>query len=153
MEPGTPFSKQETVTTWVPGFLPVSSSLQWLHQPYTNTVLPFVWLNFLKLFYCCSITVVCIFSPPFYLTPAKPTSFPCFHPSPWFCPCVLYSSSWKPFSPLSLPHFPLAIVKLFLTSMTLIIFCLFVFSFLIMFQLKVRSYGICPSPPGLFHWA
>ena len=24
---------------------------------------------------------------------------PCFHPPPWFCPCVLYSSSWKPFSP------------------------------------------------------
>ena len=23
----------------------------------------------------------------------------------------------------------------------------------IMFQLKVRSYGICPSPPGLFHSA
>ena len=26
-------------------------------------------------------------------TPAKPTSLPCFHPPPWFCPCVLYSSS------------------------------------------------------------
>ena len=23
-------------------------------------------------------------------TPAKPTSLPCFHPPPWFCPCVLY---------------------------------------------------------------
>ena len=29
-----------------------------------------------KLFYCCSITVVCIFSPPVYPTPAKPTSLP-----------------------------------------------------------------------------
>ena len=26
---------------------------------------------------------------------------PCFHPPPWFCPCVPYSSSLKPFSPLS----------------------------------------------------
>ena len=57
-----------------------------------------------KIFYCCSITVVCIFSPP--PTPAKPTSLSCFHPPPWFCPCVLYSSSWKPFSPLSPPHLP-----------------------------------------------
>ena len=29
-----------------------------------------------KLFYCCSITVVFIFSPPLYPTPAKPTSSP-----------------------------------------------------------------------------
>ena len=27
------------------------------------------------------------------------------------------------------------------------------FLLLIMFQLRVRSYGICPSPPGLFHLA
>ena len=76
-----------------------------------------------KLFYCCSITVVSIFSPPLYPTPAKLTSLPCFHPPPLFCPCVLYSSSWKPFSPLSLPSSPLAIVRLFLTSMSLVIFC------------------------------
>ena len=105
-----------------------------------------------KLFYCCSITVVCIFSPPLYPTPAKPTSLPCFHPPPWFCPCVLYSSSWKPFSPLSLPPSPLAIVRLFLTSMSLVIFCL-LFSFVDYVPVKVRSYGICPSPPGLFHLA
>ena len=60
-------------------------------------------------------------SPP---TPAKPPSLPWFHPPPWFCPCVLYSSSWKPFSPLFLPSSPLAIVRLFLTSMSLVIFCL-----------------------------
>ena len=60
----------------------------------------------------------------FLPTPAKPTSLPCFHPPPWFCPCVLYSSSWKPFSPISPPHSPLAIVRLFLTSMSLVIFCL-----------------------------
>ena len=77
-----------------------------------------------KLFYCCSITVVCIFSPLLYPTPTKPTSLPCFHPPHWFCPCVLYSSSWKPFFPLSLPPSPLAIIRLFLTSMSLVIFCL-----------------------------
>ena len=82
------------------------------------------FFKFLKLFYCCSITVVCIFSPPLYPTPAKPTSLPCFHPSPWFYPCVLYSSSWKPFSPIALPHSPVAIVRLFLTSVSLVIFCL-----------------------------
>ena len=48
---------------------------------------------FLKLFYCCSITVVCIFSPPLYPTQAKPTYLPCFHLPPWFSPYVLYSSS------------------------------------------------------------
>ena len=77
-----------------------------------------------KLFYCCSITVVCIFSPLLYPTPAKHTSPPCFHPPPWFCLRVLYSSSWKPFSLLSLPPSPLATVRLFLISMSLVIFCL-----------------------------
>ena len=54
----------------------------------------------------------------FLPTPSKPTSFPRFHSPPWFCPCVLYSSSWKPFSPLSPPPSPLALT-LFLISMTL----------------------------------
>ena len=48
-------------------------------------------------------------------TPAKPTSLLCFHPPPWFCPCVLYSSSWKPFPPLSSLCSPLAIVRLFVS--------------------------------------
>ena len=56
------------------------------------------------------------------------TSLPCFHPPPWFCPCVLYSSSWTPFSPLSPPPSPLAVVRLFLTSVFLVIFCLFLSS-------------------------
>ena len=59
----------------------------------------------------------------FLPTPAKPTSLPCFHLPPWFCPCVLYSSSWKPFSLLSLHPSPLAIVRLFLNSMSLV--CIF----------------------------
>ena len=81
-----------------------------------------------KHFYCYSITVVCIFSQPLHPTPAKPPSLPHLYPPPWFGPCVLYSSSSKPLSPLSPPHFPLAIVRLFLTSMSVVIFCL-LFSF------------------------
>ena len=46
------------------------------------------------------------------------------HPPPWFCPCVLYSSSCSPLSSLSPPYSSLAIVRLFLTSMSLVIFCL-----------------------------
>ena len=79
-------------------------------------------------FYCYSITVVCLFSPSLHPTPAKPTSLPHLHPPPWFCPCVLDSSSCNPLSPLSPPHSPLAIVRLFLTSMSLVIVCL-LFSF------------------------
>ena len=78
--------------------------------------------------YCYSITVVCIFSPTLHPTPSEPTSLPRLHPPPWFCPCVLYSSSCNPLSPLSLPHSPVAIVTMFLISMPLVIFCL-LFSF------------------------
>ena len=83
-----------------------------------------VFLNF----YCYSVTVVCIFSPSLHATAAEPTSLPCLHPPPWFCPCVLYSSSCNPHSSVSPPHSPMTIVRLFLTSMSLVIFCL-IFSF------------------------
>ena len=88
----------------------------------TNTHTP-THVLFKKIFYCCSVTVVCIFSPSLH-PPAKPTSFPHLHPPPWFGPCLIYSSSWKPFSPLFPPHSPLAIIRLFLTSVSLVIFCL-----------------------------
>ena len=96
--------------------------------------------NFFYNFYCYSITVVCIFSPSLHPTPAKATSLPSLHPFHWFCLCVLYITSWKLLSPRSPPHSPLTIVRLFLTSMSLVIFRL-LFLLLIMFQLKVRSYG------------
>ena len=67
---------------------------------------------FLLLFNCS-----CLY---FLPTPAKPTSTLPLD----FCPCVLYSSSYRPLSPVSPPHSPLAIVRLFLTSMSLVIFCL-----------------------------
>ena len=82
------------------------------------------FLFFFFNFYCYLITVVWLFSPSLHPTPASPTSLPHIHPPPLFCPCVLYSSSCKPFSPLSPPHSPLVIVRLFLTSMSLVIFCL-----------------------------
>ena len=75
-------------------------------------------------FYCYSIRVVCLFSPSLHPTPAKPTSITHLHPPPSFCPCVLYSSSCNPLSLLSPPHFRLAILRLFLTSVSLVIFCL-----------------------------
>ena len=59
--------------------------------------------------------------------PSWTPSLPNLHPPPWFCPCVLYSSSYNPLSSLSPPHSPLPIVRLFLTSMSLVIFC-FLFS-------------------------
>ena len=86
-----------------------------------------IFLFFLKNFYCYSVTVVCLFSPSLHPTPAEPTSLPHLHPAPWFCPCVLYSSSCNPLFPLSPPHSPLAIVRLFLTSMSLVV-CCFLFS-------------------------
>ena len=58
-------------------------------------------------------------TPPQPIPPSSPTST-----LPWFWPCALYSSSCRPLSPLSPPHSPLAIVTLFLISMSLVIFCL-----------------------------
>ena len=74
-------------------------------------IVKFLFSFFLfKNFYCYSVTVVCIFSPSLHPTPTNPTSLPHLYPPPWFCPCVLYSSSCRPLSPLSPPHSPLAIV-------------------------------------------
>ena len=58
---------------------------------------------FFKNFYCYSVIVVCLFSPSLHPTQAKPTSLPHLHPPPWFCPCVLYSSSCNPLFSLAPP--------------------------------------------------
>ena len=87
---------------------------------YFNYYIYFIFFNF----YCYSVTVACLFSPSLHPTPAEPTSLPHLLPPPWFCPCVLYSSSCNPLFPLPPPP---AIVGLFLTSMSLVIFC-FIFS-------------------------
>ena len=79
--------------------------------------------NFLLLFNYSCVPFLPIPHP----TPAENPSLPHLHPPPWFGPCVLYSSSCNPLSSLSPPHSPLPIVRLFLTSMSLVIFC-FLFS-------------------------
>ena len=84
--------------------------------------------------YCYSITVVRLFSLSLHPTPAKPPSLPHLHPPPWFCPCVLYSSSCNPLSSLSPPHSPLSIVRLFLTSISLVIFCFLFFFYLLCYS-------------------
>ena len=68
-------------------------------------------ISFFFNFYCYSIKVVCLFSPSLHPTPAEPTSLPHLHPPPWFCPCVLYSTSCNPLSSLSPPHSPLTIAQ------------------------------------------
>ena len=88
-------------------------------DPVSRVVIQHTFLQ--KLLYCCSITVVCIFSLP--LTPPS-------------CPCILHDSSCNPLLPPSPRHSPRAIVRLFLTSMSLVIFCL-----LVSFVAKVRFVG------------
>ena len=102
---------------------------------YCTELITLVFVHFLiycflkNLFiYFYSVIIVYIFSPSLHPTPASPTSLPHLYPPPWFCPCFLYSSSYRPLSPLSPPHSPLAIVTMFLISMSLVIFCL-LFSF------------------------
>ena len=81
---------------------------------------------FVCLFYFIVVQLQLSAFSPHSSTPPQPNPppSPSFHPPPWFCPCVLYSSSGKPLSPLSLPPSPLAIVRLLLTSMSLVRFCL-----------------------------
>ena len=78
---------------------------------FENSTSIYVFFQFLNYFIVVQLQLSA-----FLPTPANPTSLPCFYPPPWFCPCVLYSSSWKPFSPLSFSPSPLAIIRLFLTS-------------------------------------
>ena len=85
----------------------------------------------------------------------KPSPPPCpASTPPWFCPSVLYNCSWKPFplSPLIiLSHLPSDYYQIVLNFYVSGYISLAFFLLLIMFQLKMRSYGICPSLPGLFH--
>ena len=106
------------------------SVFSFLHfASFPNSIL---WLRSFLLFkiliiYCYSITVVGLFSPSLHPTPPETPSLPHLHHPPRFCPCVLYSSSCNPLSSLSPPQSPLTIVRLFLTSVSPVIFC-FLFS-------------------------
>ena len=71
------------------------------------------------------------------------------HLLPWFCPCVLYNCSCKPFT--LFPHYLLPSPLCSMSACSLFQ-CLWLYfaclSVLLMrFQLKVRSYGICLLPP------
>ena len=125
---------RQVVVTWIISLIPgmacwcQDADMDCVFKILSLYILTCLVISFFFNFYCHSITVVCIFSPSFLPTPAEPTSLPCLHPPLWFCPRLLYSSSWKHLSPLSPPHSPLAIVRLFISSMSLVIFCL-LFSF------------------------
>ena len=90
-------------------------------------------------------------------TPPTPaTSLPWFHPPLVLsmCPLYLFLKTLPPFIPIIPSHLPSGycqIVLNFNVSGYILLACLFVL--LIRFHLKVRSHGICPSLPGLFHLA
>ena len=58
-------------------------------------------VHFIFLFFCFFFKIILLlfnysclhFLPTPPPIASKPTSLPCFHPPPWLCPCVLYSSS------------------------------------------------------------
>ena len=109
--------------------------------------------NFFEVFCCCSSTVVSISPPP--LSPAPPTPPPTLNSAPlWFVHGSFIrvpdssSHSLPSYPPPSSP--PVTVFVLYFHASGFFS-CLFVL--LIRFQLKVRSYGICPSLPSLFHLA
>ena len=115
------------------------------------------FIYFLKLFYCCSSTVVCITPDHFPRNPSHPHRPPLLPPTLGFV-CVSFivvpenPSLLSPPLPLSPPHpcgYCYNVLNFNVSGYILFAF----FLLLIVFQLKVRSYGICPSPPGLFHLA
>ena len=84
-----------------------------------------------------------------HCSPPPPTLNPTFL---GFCPWVLYTCSRMalPFlSPVNTPPLLFLLVGFLFQCLWLYFACLFVL--LIRFHLKVRSYGICLSLPGLFH--
>ena len=86
----------------------------------------FIIIGFLLLFYCCSSTGVCTY-PPSPLTPAILTSLPWYHPPLVLSMCPLLFLKTLPFfPPIIPPTSPLITVRLFLISMSLVIFCLLV---------------------------
>ena len=109
--------------------------------------IPFYFFLFF-LFYCCSITVVCIFSPPQPNPDPSPAStLPLSFVHVSFIVVPENPSPHCPFSP------PSGYCYIFL-NFNVSGYILFAFLLLlIMFLLKVRMYGICPSQPGLFHLA
>ena len=115
-------------------------------------------------FYCYSVTVVCLLSPTLQPTPAEPTSVPDIQPPPQphhhppsltppdpvhasFTEAPAIPSSHRP-----QPTPPWLVWDCSQLQCLWVYFVCFIL-LMIMFQLKLGSYGICPSPPGLFHLA
>ena len=69
------------------------------------------FLKFLLLFNYSCVPFLPIPPPHPSWTPLPPH----LHPPPWFCPCVLYSSSCNPLFSLSPPHSPVAMSLTFLS--------------------------------------
>ena len=110
---------------------------------------------FKKIFYCSSSTVDCIYPPPIHphnsqphLPPLIPPPFGFVHMS--FIVVPGNHSSLFPHYPLPPPIWLLLDCSLF-HCLWLYFACSFVL--LIMLHLKLSFYGICLSPPGLFHLA
>ena len=80
------------------------SNISYVGKTISDLSLP----NIFKLFYRCSITVVCVYSPPLTPTPAKPSSLPCFHPTLVLSMCLLwlFLKTLPPFPPINPSHLP-----------------------------------------------
>ena len=83
-----------------------------------NNKIIYLFIYLFLNFYCYSVTVVCLFSPPQRNPPPSPTST---------LPLDFVHVSFIVVPVIPSPHSPLAIARLFLTSMSLVIFC-FLFS-------------------------
>ena len=114
---------------------------------------PILFFSFFKfIFYCYSITVVCLFSPslpPPQLNP-PPSPTPTIPPDFVHVSFIIVPAIPSSHCPHPTPPWPLLDCS---PPQCLWLYFACSFPLLIMFQLKVRSYGICPSPPGLFHLA
>ena len=112
-------------------------------------------MYFFSLFYWCSNTVVSILPPPLSLTLPTPTSHPQSHLPLGSVHGSLIHVHLRPFPffPTLFPSpLPSGYCQFIVECNVSAIFFLPVV-LLIRFHLKVRSYGICPSPPGLLHLA
>ena len=112
-----------------------------------------LFISFFKIIILLLFNYSCLHFPPTPppTTPAKPISPPCFHPP---CPGFVHVSLIV-VPENSSPRYPF-LPPLWLLSNCSQFLCLWLyfacfFLLLIMFQLKVRSYDICPLPPGLLH--
>ena len=79
-----------------------------------------------------------------------PSKTPTLETTPWLCPCSfihVFEGTFPDFPHYPESHSPLVTVRLFFNSIFWLYFtCCF-------FVDEVRSYGICPLLPGLFHLA